>query len=733
MKKLNIILGILVAGTLAAKAQNMTDAAVMNDRSAAQEAVQTEWSAMEDTVFLHPDRIRMDHRCIQIEGKDVFMLSGTMHYFRVAEPLWRDRLVKLKNMGCNTVETYVPWNWHEREMPASPDDFSKIDLGELDRFLTMAEDLGLYVIVRPGPYICAEWKGGGFPQWIMRKRPAKTKYEVWLQSDDPEFLRWNEHWYKAVAEVTAPHQICRRKPGTGGVILWQIENEYNRVKWVPKEAKRNYLEQLARISRRHGIEVPFITCWTSEARDCKTGPLNICVDMVNSYPRWQIEKGFGRLINQQLKSMPGKPLISGELQGGWYSAIGGKLSHEQDGVEAVQTQNITLYALQRGFCGLNFYMMVGGTNFGDWASREATATYDFAAAIGEDGSLTPRYYRLQQMAGFLKQHGTRIARATLTDIKAETGDSLVSVALRKADNGDRYFFVRTEEYEQWHRGTAKADGLTFDYELEPFGSLVYYVPAGQLHGRWLLTALEEKERKMEVQTLPLCQIDNTTDVLPKKWMALNAGETIDQHGIYDYYPVYYKFRAKGGQTIEVGRTGEKVVNGSLGDRVTIMCGGKILKHMAEDKEKITFRLPDNNGKQTDVYMLYMSPGLHHHTNKAVEEQWGIGPQWVKADGKDVALKYGMQGGSWYSYRFDYDGRGVCHLHLEHTGDGFIYVNGKCIGRCWQQGPQRDYYIPECWLHKDSENIIDVNLCHTADGKAQVIKAEIRQKMLSAIL
>ena len=134
--------------------------------------------------------------------------------------------------------------------------------------------------------------------------------------------------------------------------------------------------------------------------------------------------------------MPGKPLISGELQGGWYSAIGGKLSQEQEGVEAVQTQNITLYALQRGFCGLNFYMMVGGTNFGDWASREATATYDFAAAIGEDGRLTPRYDRLQQMAGFLKEYGTRIARARLIDIKADTGDSLVSVALRKADNGD---------------------------------------------------------------------------------------------------------------------------------------------------------------------------------------------------------------------------------------------------------------------------------------------------------
>ena len=747
--------------TLCARAQNMTDAAVMNDRSAAQQAVQTEWSAMEDSVFLHPDRIRMDHRCLQIEGKDVFMLSGTMHYFRVAEPLWRDRLVKLKNMGCNTVETYVPWNWHEREMPASPDDFSKIDLGELDRFLTMAEDLGLYVIVRPGPYICAEWKGGGFPQWIMRKRPKKTKYEVWLQSDDPEFLRWNEHWYKAVAEVTAPHQIWRRKPGTGGVILWQIENEYNRVKWVPKEAKRNYLEQLAMISRRNGIEVPFITCWTSEARDCKTGLLNGCVDMVNSYPRWQIEKGFGRLINQQLRSMPGKPLISGELQGGWYSAIGGKLSHEQEGVEAVQTQNITLYALQRGFCGLNFYMMVGGTNFGDWASREATATYGFAAAIGEDGSLTPRYDRLQQMSGFLKEYGTRIARATLTDIQAETGDSLVSVALRKSDNGDRYFFVRTEEHEQWHRGTVKADGLSFDYELEPFGSQVYFVPEEQSKGRWLPQApLPPSEAPLppgggykgsSIAYIPLggtkgAEEYNGSSIAytplrgagGPKWKPLKVGETIDQHGIYDYYPVYYKSRAKGGQKIDVGRTGEKVVNGSIGDRVTMMCGGKILKPLSEDKEKVTFRLPDDSGKKTDVYMLYLSPGLHHHTNKAVEEHWGIGPQWVKADGKDVALKYSLSAGGqgnlgllrWFRYKFNNSANGVCHLHLEHTGDGFIYVNGKCIGRCWQQGPQRDYYIPECWLNKDGDNVIAVSLCHTSDGEPQVIKAEIRQKITS---
>ena len=87
------------------------------------------------------------------------------------------------------------------------------------------------------------------------------------------------------------------------------------------------------------------------------------------------------MINQQLRTQPGKPLISGELQGGWMSEVGGKLSWEQDGLIPVQTQNITLYALQRGFCGINYYMTVGGTNFDDWGARQMATTYDYAAAI----------------------------------------------------------------------------------------------------------------------------------------------------------------------------------------------------------------------------------------------------------------------------------------------------------------------------------------------------------------
>ena len=734
MKK-GILAGLALALSLSAKAQNITDQAVLQAGAEADVMVydDNDDNRMPQDAMLHPDRISIDNRCVQIEGKDVFLLGGTMHYFRVAEPLWRDRLVKMKQMGCNMVETYVPWNWHERQMPASPDDFSKVDLGPLERFLTLAEQVGLYVMVRPGPYICAEWKGGGFPLWLMQKRPADTRHEVWLQSDDPVFVGWSKHWYEAVARVVAPHQIFNRQPGTGGVILWQLENEYNRVKWVPSSGKRAYLEELARASRSYGIEVPFITCWTSEARSVGDGPLRGCVDMVNSYPRWNIEKGFGRLINQQQKSMPGKPLISGELQGGWYSAIGGKESWQQDGVAPVQTQNITLYALQRGFCALNFYMLVGGTNFDDWASREATCTYDFAAAIGEDGTTNGRYDRLRLLSIFLMEHGPRIARARLMKADVQTADSLVSAALRRTARGDRYVFIRTEDHTLPHKGSLTIDGLAIDFDLEPFGSMVYYVPAGQTTGTWLTTAASTPmSYAPDRKAVSLTVIDRRQDDLPTSWQKLPAGLTVDRQGLYGYHPIYYKTEAKAGSLLTIGRTGEKAVNGTIGDEVAVWCDNRQLTPTESNDREVAFQLPQKGDAPLTCIILYMSPGLHHHTNKAVETYWHTGPQWVRADGQDLQLSYayteagrGRQlsdGGkvrkpralstpllTWTRYTFTTPPDGQpCYIQLEPQGNGFVYVNGRCLGRVWQQGPQRCFYVPECWLNSNGVNHVAVS-------------------------
>ena len=136
--------GFLLSASLSG--QNITDLSVIEDKSADRVDLLNIGTtpAIQDSVFLHPERIRYNHRCFQLEGKDTFIFSGTFHYFRVPQPLWADRFRKLKKAGFNCVETYIPWNWHERTMPRSVDDESQIDLRELDDFLKMAEEFGLY-------------------------------------------------------------------------------------------------------------------------------------------------------------------------------------------------------------------------------------------------------------------------------------------------------------------------------------------------------------------------------------------------------------------------------------------------------------------------------------------------------------------------------------------------------------------------------------------------------------
>ena len=753
-RKLWLLLGLF---PIFAYSQNITDLAVMNDKSAdASVYLDNNFSTVDDSVFPHPDRIRFDNHCIQIEGKDVFVYSGAFHYFRVPQPLWASRFCKLKEAGFNCVETYIPWNWHEQHMPKSVNDESCLDMRQLEDFLEMAEDFGFYVIARPGPYICAEWSGGGFPQWLMRKKPAKTKFEAWLQSNDPEFMRWNEHWYKAVCRVVAPHQITHKEKGKPGVILFQVENEFNRIKWFPSADKKDYLVKLTELTRKYGVDVPIITCWTSEARNVSEGPLNGLVDMVNSYPRWEIEKNFGRLINQQLKSQPGKPLISGELQGGWYSDVAGKLSWKQDGVAPVQTQNITLYALQRGFCGISYYMTVGGTNFDDWASRQTTTTYDFAAAISENGSVNERFRRFRGLAELLKEHGTKIARAVLTPVEYSTTDADVKLTLRQAANGDRYYFIRTEEHTRQHFGTLQTSDLTLDYALEPFGAMVYYLPAGSSCGEWWPKLPETMARPTvkadTIRLLPTCQM---ADPLPTRWTKLKKGEHLDEDGIYGRHFVYYRTKAPEGEVLEIGRIGDKLINGSEADEVLVSVHGKIVPLLREDAHCAFYQLPGDaaSGNLTEVLMLFESKGLHHHTKQIVEEYWSIGINYARCAGKDLKLEYAytektrgieLSKGkqmerpaagqtedfplTWHTYSFvlPLQPEGVWfpyHLRLEYSGNGFVYLNGHCIGRCWQKGPQYEYYLPECWLNLGGENHLAISLRPTADG-AEIRKAEI---------
>lgn len=147
-----------------------------------------------------------------LNGRPFKIISGAFHYFRTVPEYWQDRLEKLVNMGCNTVETYIPWNFHE----PNRGQFIWEGMHDICRFIETAQELGLYIIIRPSPYICSEWKFGGLPAWLLRDRNMRLRcsYEPYLSAV--------KDYYSELIPKLVPYQIDRG----GNIILMQIENEY---------------------------------------------------------------------------------------------------------------------------------------------------------------------------------------------------------------------------------------------------------------------------------------------------------------------------------------------------------------------------------------------------------------------------------------------------------------------------------------------------------------------------
>ena len=334
--------------------------------------------------FAQPDRLRYDGQCLTIDGKDLVIYSGAFHYFRCPKPLWARRFAAIKDAGFNTVETYIPWNVQEPKAPSDLDDFSKVDLKDVDDWLNMAEQAGLYVIIRPGPFIGAEWDRGGLPGWLATlKPPHPGEAQGWFRSDDPTFVAWSRHWYKAVCAVLAPHQVTLKKPGEKGIILFQLENEYD-LSGFSDEIKTNYIKALAQEAIADGIDVPLFTCLTHLVQVSNDPVLRHVFDTLNFYPGWNVNSIKGNIDGMRTGQNDAPPMTT-ELQGGWYTVVaGGKppLRPDVDNYEAeygpAQIQNLTLFAWANGQTVTNYYMLFGGTNFGDKAALGVAATYDYS-------------------------------------------------------------------------------------------------------------------------------------------------------------------------------------------------------------------------------------------------------------------------------------------------------------------------------------------------------------------
>ncbi len=315
-------------------------------------------------------------------GKGTFLLNGEpfivkaaeVHYPRIPRPYWEHRIKMCKALGMNAVCIYIFWNIHEQK----EGQFNFTDNNDVAEFCRLAQRNGMYVIVRPGPYVCAEWEMGGLPWWLLKKK------DIRLRERDPYFMERVKIFEQKVGEQLAPLTIQNGGP----IIMVQVENEYG----------------------SYGEDKPYV----SEIRDCLRGiygqelALFQC-DWSSNFEKnglddltWTMNFGTGANIDQQFRRLgqlrPDAPKMCSEFWSGWFDKWGAR--HETrpakdmvDGMDEMLSKGISF----------SLYMTHGGTSFGHWAGANSpgfapdVTSYDYDAPINEYGQATPKYYELRTM------------------------------------------------------------------------------------------------------------------------------------------------------------------------------------------------------------------------------------------------------------------------------------------------------------------------------------------------
>ena len=315
-----------------------------------------------------------------LNGKPIKILSGAVHYFRFVKEYWEDCLYNLKAMGFNTVETYIPWNLHEAEEGVF--DFSGNK--DLASFIKLAHNMGLLVILRPTPYICAEWEFGGLPAWLLRYDNIRVR------TNTPLFLSKVDAYYKELFKHISDLQITKNGP----IIMMQIENEYGSF-----GNDKEYLRALKNIMQKYGADVPLFTsdgAWDAvlEAgtlvEDGVFAAVNFGSKAKESFDA--TEKFFER---KGIK----KPLMCMEFWDGWFNLWKEPIIKRDAEDVVMEVKEI----VKRG--SINLYMFIGGTNFGFYNGTSVTGytdfpqitSYDYDAVLTEWGEPTEKFYKIQRL------------------------------------------------------------------------------------------------------------------------------------------------------------------------------------------------------------------------------------------------------------------------------------------------------------------------------------------------
>ncbi|XP_065170511.1 beta-galactosidase-1-like protein 2 [Atheta coriaria] len=332
-----------------------------------------------------------DQPYFTLNNKNITIYSGAMHYFRVPQDQWRDRLQKMRAAGLNTVETYIPWNLHEfqdgvYDIGNGGSDFSH--LLNIQRFLEIAQEEDLLAIIRPGPYICSEWEFGGLPSWLLKNKGIRVR------TSDELFMARVTSYFTMILSILS---VLNWHSG-GPIIAYQIENEYGSL----GERDMTYLNGLKQLFLDNGVKEMLFTSDGASIGNLGQIPgvlytANFAGDATNQ-------------LNIAQSYQPGKPSMVMEYWSGWFDHW-----TEQHHTTDIFSFTATLLEILNYPASVNFYMFHGGTNFGfmngansgngagdNSGFQPTTNSYDYDAPLNEHGDYTEKYWVIREI---LKEHG----------------------------------------------------------------------------------------------------------------------------------------------------------------------------------------------------------------------------------------------------------------------------------------------------------------------------------------
>ncbi|WP_455616917.1 glycoside hydrolase family 35 protein [Eisenbergiella sp.] len=572
-----------------------------------------------------------------LNGKPFQIVSGGIHYFRVLPEYWEDRLQKLKELGCNTVETYIPWNMHEPEKGRF-DFYGEKVHGMLDvvSFVRTAQRLGLWVILRPSPYICAEWDFGGLPAWLL------AQGDMALRTSDERYLRHVRAYYDKLMPLLAPLQIDHGGP----VIMLQVENEYGSF-----GNDKKYLESLRDMMRAGGITMPL---FASDGPDHNMLS-NTKIDGV--FPTANFGSGTKRAFSLLEEYTDGGPCMCTEFWIGWFDAWHDEAHHKGNTEAAVKELeellklgNVNIYMFEGG---TNFGFM-NGSNYGDHLTADVTS-YDYDALLTEDGQITEKYRRFQEIIG----------RYCGKSTEAEAGEGFDDSALSGEATGEKRSLERTA-----------------------YGAC----PVSQ---------------KVDLFHVLDCLAEPVETISPMSMERLGQS-----YGYTLYSSVLHTERQL--HSIRLYQAADRAICFADGKRILTAADKELLeRHEVEPVAATDIRLDilmENMGRVNYGPMI-------NWQRKGIDGCVMINDRFAQHGWRQYCLPMdnlekldfgrGYEEGMPAFYRFSFDTEEIEDTFLDCSGwgKGCVFVNGFALGRFWEAGPQKRLYLPGALLKKGKNEII----------------------------